>query len=139
MEFILGLAAPKSRVRKGSLQILSTPEAVEENNVFISIIGNNDRLISDVNIAFIYNIDLRTHTQELVYQSLGKTCFRAQSLAPSYSDFAVLWLSYHVSHSQVPERISASLPDIFRQMFLTSSSSNLPFLWEPASYKMKLQ
>lgn len=67
MEFILGLAAPKSRVRKGSLQILSTPEAVEENNVFISIIGNNDRLISDVNIAFIYNIDLRTHTQELVY------------------------------------------------------------------------
>lgn len=55
--------------------------------------SNIDRLISDDSIALIYSIGLRTHRQT---HKSWHVRVKAQSLAPSCSHFAILWLSSYV-------------------------------------------
>lgn len=102
--------------------------AVKENYIFISIIGNT-WYKSAINQYFLYSQywPMYAQTQPEVWKNLGcstnwsKKFFRALPLAPFYAHFAMLLLSYHVSHSQIQQCIAACLTVTSRWMFPTSS------------------
>lgn len=80
MKFRLGLATPKSRVTKGSLQISWTPEADRKSCLHLHI-GNTDKPTSDVNIAVELTYQ-HTHSHIEVQQDFSQRMIQDSANQP---------------------------------------------------------